>query len=86
MSTDFSTVREDFPILRMKVNGKSLVYLDNAATMQMPRQVMEAAEVQQLSRHANVHRGIHYLSESSTSEMERSRDTLRDFINAAARR
>ncbi len=82
MSTDFSTVREDFPILRMKVNGKSLVYLDNAATMQMPRQVMEAAEVQQLSRHANVHRGIHYLSESSTSEMERSRDTLRDFINA----
>ena len=82
MSTDFSAVREDFPILRMKVNGKSLVYLDNAATMQMPRQVMEAAEAQQLSRHANVHRGIHYLSESSTREMERARDTLRDFINA----
>ena len=82
MSTDFSAVREDFPILRQKVNGKSLVYLDNAATMQMPLRVMEAMETQQLSRHANVHRGIHYLSESSTRELENARDALAGFINA----
>lgn len=82
MGSDFALVREDFPILKEKVRGKPLVYLDSAATMQMPRQVMEAMYEQQFSRHANVHRGIHYLSESSTKAMEDARETLRGFINA----
>lgn len=82
MNTNFSSLREDFPILKAEVNGKKLIYLDNAATMQMPKQVLSAMEKQQLCRHANVHRGIHYLSELSTGEMERARDTLAEFINA----
>lgn len=82
MSRNFTSIRDDFPILKTSVNGRPLIYLDNAATMQMPRQVMEAMAAQQLTRHANVHRGIHYLSEQSTREMEAAREVLRDFVNA----
>ena len=75
-------MREDCPILSQQVKGKPLVYLDNAASMQMPRAVMEKMREQQTEFHANVHRGIHYLSERSTERMESVRETVRRFINA----
>lgn len=82
MTRNLSDLRRDFPILDTRVYDKPLVYLDNAATMQMPRPVWEAMEVQQSRYHANVHRGIHYLSESSTARMEGVRETVRAFLNA----
>lgn len=77
-----TSVREDFPILKTKVHGQQLVYLDSAATMQMPEQVLSAMDSQQKQFHANVHRGIHYLSETSTVNMENAREKVRAFLNA----
>lgn len=82
MPKDIYSAREDFPILQSKVFNRPLVYLDSAATMQMPRQVMREMEEQHSRFHANVHRGIHYLSEKSTARMESVRETVRAFINA----
>lgn len=74
--------RKDFPILDAAVNGRPLVYLDNAATMQMPKQVMKAMMNQQSCFHSNVHRGIHSLSELSTRRMEEAREHIAGFIGA----
>ena len=74
--------RKDFPILDAAVKGRPLVYLDNAATMQMPKQVMEAMMNQQSCFHSNVHRGIHSLSELSTRRMEEAREHIAGFIGA----
>lgn len=79
-----TAIRNDFAILDTKINGRKLVYLDSAATMQMPEQVIAAMEAQQRQFHANVHRGIHYLSEKSTANMERARSSAGKFINAAS--
>lgn len=74
--------RADFPILEQKVYGKPLIYLDNAATTQMPYQVMDRLKKHYSCEHANVHRGIHFLSEQSTSAMEMARELTQRFLNA----
>ena len=75
-------VRKDFPILAQKVHGKSLVYLDNGATSQKPRAVIEALDRYYASENSNIHRGVHYLSERATAAYEAARDKVRGFVNA----
>lgn len=75
-------IREDFPILSRTVYGKPLIYLDNAATTQKPRCVVEAITEEYYSVNANVHRGVHFLSQQATELHETSRETVRRFINA----
>ena len=75
-------IREDFPILSRTVYGKPLIYLDNAATTQKPRCVVEAITEEYYSVNANVHRGVHFLSQQATELHEASRETVRSFINA----
>lgn len=79
---DIQKIREDFPILDREVYGKPLIYLDNGATTQKPRQVVEAITDEYYSVNANVHRGVHFLSQQATELHEASRDTVRRFINA----
>jgi cysteine desulfurase / selenocysteine lyase len=74
--------RADFPILNLKVNDKPLVYLDNAASSQMPQQVIDRLVHYQTTQHANIHRAVHYLSEVATHEYEVARRTLQHFVNA----
>jgi cysteine desulfurase/selenocysteine lyase len=83
---DVERVRRDFPILRRKVNGKPLVYLDNAATSQKPDVVIEAVKRYYERENANVHRGVHYLSERATAGYEGCREKVRRFLNAAEAR
>ncbi|HWQ39151.1 MAG TPA: cysteine desulfurase [Burkholderiales bacterium] len=80
---DVEQIRADFPILAVKVKGKPLAYLDNAASSQMPRQVIERLVRYQSAEHANIHRGVHYLSETATAAYEGARSAVRRFINAA---
>lgn len=80
---DVRKIREDFPILRRKVHGKPLVYLDNAATSQKPRRVVEALDHFYNSECANIHRGVHMLSERATKAYEQARIKLKQFLNAA---
>ena len=79
---DIHKIREDFPILSRSIYGKPLVYLDNAATTQKPRVVVEAISDEYYNVTANVHRGVHYLSQQSTELHEEARRVVRDFINA----
>jgi cysteine desulfurase / selenocysteine lyase len=79
---DVEHIRADFPILKLQVEGKPLVYLDNAASSQMPQQVIDRLVRYQTSEHANINRGVHYLSETATAEYEGSRRKLQHFINA----
>ena len=79
---DINKIREDFPILSREVYGKPLIYLDNGATTQKPRQVVEAITNEYYSVNANVHRGVHFLSQQATELHEASRETVRRFINA----
>lgn len=79
---DIQKIREDFPILSREVYGKPLIYLDNGATTQKPRQVVEAITEEYYSVNANVHRGVHFLSQQATELHEASRETVRRFINA----
>ena len=78
----FGALRDDFPILQRQVRGKPLVYLDSAATSQKPRQVIDAVATYYATTNANIHRGIHYLSEKATAEFEDARVKLARFINA----
>ena len=82
MLYNINKVREDFPILSRQVYGKPLVYLDNAATTQKPLQVLDAMREEYLNVNANVHRGVHYLSQQATELHEAARETVRQFINA----
>ena len=82
MIYNINKVREDFPILSRQVYGKPLVYLDNAATTQKPLQVLDAMREEYLNVNANVHRGVHYLSQQATELHEAARETVRQFINA----
>lgn len=75
-------IREDFPILKLEVSGKPLTYLDNAASSQMPRQVIERLVHYQQAEHANIHRAVHYLSETATREYEGAREKVKGFLNA----
>lgn len=79
---DVQQIRDDFPILSRTVYGKPLVYLDNGATTQKPRAVVEAITEEYYSVNANVHRGVHFLSQRATELHEASRETVRRFINA----
>ncbi|MBR3111038.1 MAG: cysteine desulfurase [Prevotella sp.] len=79
---DINKVREDFPILSREVYGKPLVYLDNAATTQKPLCVLDAMRDEYLNVNANVHRGVHYLSQQATDLHEAAREKVREFINA----
>jgi cysteine desulfurase/selenocysteine lyase len=83
---DVEKVRRDFPILQQKVHGHPLVYFDNAATSQKPRAVIDAISRYYERGNANIHRGVHYLSEHATSEHEAARRTLQAFVNAADKR
>ena len=79
---DIKKIREDFPILSRQVYGKPLVYLDNAATTQKPLCVLDAMREEYLNVNANVHRGVHYLSQQATDLHEAAREKVRQFINA----
>ncbi|MGR4858462.1 aminotransferase class V-fold PLP-dependent enzyme [Bacteroides pyogenes] len=79
---DIQKIREDFPILSREIYGKPLVYLDNGATTQKPRVVVDSIVDEYYSVNANVHRGVHYLSQQATELHEASRETVRRFINA----
>ncbi len=81
---DLSRYRKDFPILNQRVRGKPLVYLDNAATSQKPLAVIEAIRQYYMEYNANVHRGLHTLSEKATTEYERAREKIAGFIHAPA--
>lgn len=81
---DAEALRADFPILSRKVNGKPLVYLDNAASTQTPRVVVENIDQIYYNAKANVHRGVHSLSQEATAAMESTRERVRRFINAAS--
>ena len=80
---DVERVREDFPILHQQVRGKPLVYLDNAATSQKPQVVIDAIRNYYERDNANIHRGVHFLSERATEDYERARRTVQHFVNAA---
>lgn len=82
MMYDIEQIRADFPILSREVYGKPLVYLDNGATTQKPRCVVEAITNEYYSVNANVHRGVHFLSQQATELHEASRETVRRFLNA----
>lgn len=79
---DISSIRQDFPILSRKVYDKPLVYLDNAATTQKPLCVLDAMRDEYLNVNANVHRGVHWMSQQATELHEAARETVRRFINA----
>jgi cysteine desulfurase/selenocysteine lyase len=83
---DLTSIRNDFPILQRKVNGHALAYLDNAASSQMPAQVIRAYSDYHERYHANVHRGVHTLSQEATEAYEGARDKVRAFINASNRK
>ncbi len=82
MTYDVDSIRKDFPILSREVYGRPLVYLDNGATTQKPLQVLDAMRDEYLNVNANVHRGVHYLSQQATELHEAARDTVRRFIGA----
>ncbi|NPA36591.1 MAG: cysteine desulfurase [Chlorobi bacterium] len=79
---DINTARTDFPILAREVNGKPLVYLDNAATMQKPQAVIDAVSRVYTDYNSNIHRGTHFLSNVCTGEFENAREKIQKFINA----
>ena len=82
MAFNVQKIRQNFPILKIKVNGKPLVYLDNAATTQKPAQVINKIKEYYETSNANVHRGIHYLSEKATLQYEKAHEIVGNFINS----
>src|SRR5512144_1237659 len=83
---DIESIRREFPILHQQVHGKPLVYLDNAASCQKPRAVIDAISECYSRYYANIHRGVHHLSERSTAAYEGAREKVRAFLNAASSR
>ena len=81
---DLANLRADFPILAREVNGKPLVYLDNAATSQKPLAVIQAMDDYYRKTNANIHRGLHTLSQEATDAHELAREKVQGFINAAS--
>ncbi len=83
---DIERIRADFPILQLQIDGNPLVYLDNAASSQMPQQVIDRLVRYQTTEHANINRAVHYLSETATAEYDAARRKLQRFINAPEER
>lgn len=83
MNFDIQRIRQDFPNLSVTVRGKKLAYLDNAATTFKPKSVIDKTNRHYSAGVANVHRGVHYLSEMATEEYEQARVKIRDFIGAS---
>ncbi len=81
---DANAIRQDFPILAREVYGKPLVYLDNGASAQKPKAVLDAIQTSYAENYANVHRGLHYLSNTATEQFEDARRTVQRFLNAAS--
>src|SRR5512139_2288891 len=81
-SYDVAKVRADFPALTMRVYGKPLVYLDNAASAQKPQAVLDRLTRAYTEQYANVHRGLHYLANEATEAYEAARESVRGFLNA----
>ena len=81
---DVEAIRRDFPILSREVYGKPLVYLDNGASAQKPKAVLDAIDHAYRSEYANVHRGLHFLSNAATDAYEKARETVRRFLNAGS--
>src|SRR6185295_10342205 len=79
---DVAAIRHDFPILSREVYGKPLVYLDNGASAQKPQAVIDAVTHAYTSEYANVHRGLHFLSNAATEKYEEARETVRRFLSA----
>jgi cysteine desulfurase/selenocysteine lyase len=79
---DVERIRGDFPVLRQKVNGKPLVYLDNGASSQVPQVVIDRGSMYLEQEHSNIHRGVHYLSQKATTAYEGAREKVKRFINA----
>lgn len=84
MSYDVEKIRADFPILTQTVHGKPLVYLDNGASAQKPQQVIDAVSNTYATRYANVHRGLHFMSNETTDAYEAAREKVRAFLNAGS--
>ncbi len=82
LAFDVKEIRKDFPILDRSIYGHPLVYLDNAASSQKPEQIIKAMDHYYRNSHANVHRGVHQLSQEATDLFEKSRQTIADFIGA----
>src|SRR6266581_4463393 len=82
---DVEKVREDFPVLKQRIHGKPLVYLDNAATSQKPQSVIDAIRKFYEVDCANIHRGVHELSQRSTAAYEETRSKARRFLNARSK-
>src|SRR5688572_18333327 len=79
---DVEKIRKDFPVLSQTVNGKPLVYLDNAASAQVPQSVIDRTSEYLAEEHSNIHRGVHYLSQHATTAYEAAREKVKRFINA----
>lgn len=82
MSLDINKIRNDFPILKQKIYNKPLVYFDNAATTQKPQQVLDKLTEVYTTYNANIHRGVHFMSNKATTETEKAREVVQHFINA----
>ena len=82
MPLDILSIRKEFPILDQNINGKPLVYFDNAATAQRPRQVIEKMDEFSFKTNANIHRATHTLANKTTEAFESARETIRNYINA----
>ncbi len=82
---DIDKIRKDFPILQKQIHGKPLVYLDNAATTQKPKSVIDSIVEYYSEYNSNIHRGVHYLSQKATEKYEETRDIVQQFINAKSR-
>jgi cysteine desulfurase/selenocysteine lyase len=82
MTLEINKIRSDFPILNKEINGKPLIYFDNGATTQKPKQVIERISRYYFEENSNVHRGVHTLSQQATEKYEEARDYIRRFINA----
>src|SRR5205823_9661508 len=79
---DVNRIRADFPILAMQIYGKPLVYLDNAASAQKPRAVLDRLDEAYTTQYANVHRGLHFLANEATEAYENAREKVATFLNA----
>ncbi len=84
MNFDIQKIRADFPILQQKIRGKSLIYFDNGATSQKPSVVLERMDRYYRTENSNVHRGVHHLSQIATDAMEKSRERIREYLNASS--
>ena len=84
MSFNIDLIRNDFPVLNRKVYNKPLIYLDNAATHQKPKQVIDRIGRYYADENSNIHRGVHFLSQEATSAFEQVREKVKNFINAGS--